>query len=73
VEVGAIEGADGAFGRLLVSELAEGESLWTAGVTVAHQTNVHDIAGLGEELPQLIFRRLVWQVANEEGVSRSTS
>ncbi len=29
-----------------------------------YQPNVHDVAGLREELPQLILSRLVWQVAN---------
>jgi len=73
MEVGSIEGVDGALGGLFVGELAEGEALWATSVTVAHQTNVHDVAGLREELPQLIFGRLVRQVANEEGVSRSAS
>jgi len=72
VEVGAVQAVDGLLGGVLVGELAEAEALRTPSLAVVHQSNVDDRARLREEVAQLIFGGLVWDVSNIDGVARST-
>jgi hypothetical protein len=69
VEFRAIARVHGIVGTGLIAEFHEAEAFRAARLTIVHQTNVDDLSGLGEEMSNVFFVRLVRQISDENGRS----
>jgi len=67
VEFVAVERAQRGVRTSSVGEFAKAVAFWTTGFSIANQSKTHNLAGLREQLRQVVFARFVGDVANENG------